>query len=118
MIVGCDTNLNLFKNKQLEDIKKDATVAKETLEMSKQCLNLSKSIKEANECNQKAKEHYNKFNIDNFKKWNKNIKKRALSTIDEKLQEANCVLNATNIQVAKECLMNSVDNNTTIKKNR
>ena len=119
MMGGCNTDLdslNPFTNKELNEVKKEATLAKETLEMSKECLNLAKSTKEANECNQKAKEHYPKLKLDNFKRWNKKVKKKTMSIIDEKLKESECVLKAPDMDSAKKCVGAEDSNKTTMKK--
>ena len=111
---GCNTDLdslNPFKDKKLEEAKKEATLAKEALQMNKQCLKMAKSAKEANECNEKAKEHAPKLQLEKFKRWNKTEKKKSLSNIDKELTQAECVLKAEDILSATKCL--GGENNTT-----
>ena len=117
VLVGCSGNissLNPFGDSKLDQMKKDITLKKEALTMNKQCLKLAKSTKEANECIQKAKEHYPNLKIDNFKKWNKSEKKKALSSIDKDLNQAECVLSAKDILSATNCVTG--DSNTTVTK--
>ncbi len=111
---GCSSdisNLNPFGDSKLDKMKKDYTLKKEALSMDKQCLKLAKSKKEANECNQKAKEHYPNLDINNFKRWNKREKKQALSYIDKELNQAECVINAKDLESANNCITG--DSNTT-----
>ena len=114
---GCSSDLsslNPFGDSKLDEMKKDNTLKKEALEMNKQCLKLAKSKKEANECNQKAKEHYPTLQTKEYKRWNKSEKNKALSSIDKDLKQAECVLSAKDLESATKCITG--DSNATVSK--
>ena len=94
-----------WTEKYYPKIHAQAIEDKKVLEYAKNCFSAAEDKHDANACNKGVLERNPKFEeIEDFDKWNDEIKKDVLETIDENMQYIDCMIAAKNIsEMADKC---------------